>query len=499
LLLKPGETCWRVETAGRFAVLMENDAYLKALKGALCAARRSVLVIGWNFDPRTRLDPLGDEGRADEVGLLLRRLTHRRPDLQVRMLIWRSPIPIALSQGFFPHRARQWFKRGFVELRLDRARPLGACHHQKIVVIDDKVAFTGGGDISTDRWDTDGHVHRDSRRRLPSGIPYPARHDVMTVMDGAAARALGDLARARWAEARAEPLEPVEVDGDPWPEHVAPDLLNVPVAISRTEPAWRGAAGVREIEHLHLASIAQARELILIENQYLTSPLIGAALAARLREPDGPEVVLISGFRAASWFDRATMDSARRSWLARLKRADAHGRLSAWGPLTDGGDPIIVHSKVALIDERFLRIGSANLNNRSAGFDTEVDVSVEAPQSGGQVGELVRRFRARLVSHYFGRKPDALESAWRETGSLGRAIAALGRETKKRLHPLDEPPTPVSRLIAEFQLGDPFTPADSWRPWRRTRLSAALRRSAPAIEDERREIEERARSKSLGS
>ena len=103
----PGENCWRVETAGRFSVLMENQAYFDALRSALSKARRSIVMLGWQFDPRTRLDaesPLSDHHA--EIDHQLRMLVKNRPELDVRLLIWKSPLLIAASQGFYPHRAR---------------------------------------------------------------------------------------------------------------------------------------------------------------------------------------------------------------------------------------------------------------------------------------------------------------------------------------------------------------------------------------------------------
>src|SRR5690606_33180018 len=170
--------------------------------------------------------------------------------------------------------------------RLDRAGPPGACHHQKVVIIDDAVAFCGGGDISTDRWDSAEHLDGDPRRCQPSGLIPAPRHEVMSVMDGAAARALGDLARERWFRATGERTVPFEAGEDPWPDDVTPDLFDVPVGIARTEPAWAGRSAVRENEALHLDAIRRARRLIYLENQYFTSPRIAAALAERLAEPD---------------------------------------------------------------------------------------------------------------------------------------------------------------------------------------------------------------------
>jgi phosphatidylserine/phosphatidylglycerophosphate/cardiolipin synthase-like enzyme len=474
LLLQPGENCWRVETADRLSVLMENATYFETLLEVLPRARKSILLLGWQFDPRTRLNPEGRRhDQVCEVGLLLRRLVRENPALDVRLLIWRSPLPIAWSQDFFPLRARAWFRRQPIDFRLDRARPIGACHHQKVVVIDDAVAFCGGGDISVDRWDTALHLDDEPLRRTPTGLPYPPRHEVMTVMDGAAARALADLARERWFEAAGERLAPCVADEDPWPKTLEPDLRGVRVGIARTRPAWRGDPGVRECERLHLDAIAGARRLIYLENQYVTSPVIAAALAESLERPEGPEVMIVSTGKSPSWFDQASMDGARRALLQRLRTADRHGRFSAWMPLTSRGQKIIVHSKMTIVDDRLLRVGSANLNNRSGGFDTECDVVVET-EEGTAAASVIARRRARSLAHFLAVDPETFEYAFAETGGLRATVEALNHAG--RMAPLaPEGATGLSKWIARWQLGDPSSPQDSWRPWRRGRLSRRLK------------------------
>jgi phosphatidylserine/phosphatidylglycerophosphate/cardiolipin synthase-like enzyme len=469
---------------------MENSSYFAALLEALPRARKSILLLGWQFDPRARLNPEGRRhDQAAEVGMLLRRLVRENRALDVRLLIWRSPLPIAWSQDFFPLRARAWFERQPIKFRLDRARPIGGCHHQKVVVIDDAVAFCGGGDISVDRWDRELHLDDEPLRRTPTGLAYPPRHEVMAMMDGAAAHALGDLARERWFQATGERLQPCVAEEDPWPENIRPDLLGVSVGIARTEPAWRGEAGVRESERLHLRAIAEARRLIYLENQYVTSPVIASALAERLEQPEGPEVVVVSTGRSPSWFDQASMDSSRRALLQRLREADLHGRFSAWMPLTTRGQKIIVHSKVTAIDDRMLRIGSTNLNNRSGGFDTECDVAVETDDEAGSA--FIAAFRGRLLAHFLGVEAETFDYAFAETGSVKATIEALNQAG--RMAPLSPAPaTEFSKWVARWQLGDPSSPQDSWRPWKRARLSRMLKakvaQAAVAAEAERAAI-----------
>ncbi len=471
-LLTPGRNCWRVEQAGRFAVLMENAAYFEALRSAFAKARRSIVILGWQFDPRTRLDPhSAHDDHLAQIGHQLRMLVKARPELDVRLLIWKSPLLIAASQGFYPHRARVWFRKRLVEFRLDPPPAIGACHHQKVIVIDDAVAFCGGGDISTDRWDSEQHLDDDPRRCQPSGLIPSPRHEVMAVMDGAAARALGDLARERWFRATGERTIADEAESDAWPDGVEPDLRQTPVAIVRTEPAAGGRAEVRENEVLHLDAIRQAKRLIYMENQYFTSPVIAEALAARLGEIDGPEVVLVSTGTSPSWFDRITMDTARSEVLYRLEQADRHNRFFAFAPHTREGERIIVHAKVSIYDDAVLRIGSTNLNNRSFGFDTECDIAAEPLDAGGR--EAIRRFRQRTIGHWIGVDGEAFGAVEAVTGTVGEAILQFDTG---RMHTLGAvPPSRIERIIAEFQLGDPTSPRDAFRPWkRRTRSHRTL-------------------------
>ena len=482
-LLEVGETCWRAERASRAAFLVDTLAYFSAARQAMAKARRQILILGWGFDPRTRLQPDGFEGASepDEIGNLLIRLAQERPDLDIRVLIWRSALPISASQEFFPHRAHDWFAGTRVNFRLDDAVPFGACHHQKVVVIDDRVAFCGGGDFGTDRWDSAAHLDRDSRRIDPSHLFHAPRHEMTMMVDGEAATALGDLARARWRRAAGKVIAPPPTGGeDPWPEAVKPALTDVRVAIARTEPAWHGRQEVREWLRLTLRSIAAARRSLYLENQYFTSPAVAEALALRLAEADGPEIVLVSSETSPSYFDRLSMDRARAVALRRLRAADRYDRFRAFSPRTVGGRPIIVHSKVTIVDDRLVRIGSGNLNNRSGGFDTECELAVEADRP--ETAAAIERLRNHLVGHFLGRSAADVAAGIARTGGLVGAIEALRHGV--RLQPIEPRPLgPLSRFIAAYHLGDPDGTWDSWRVDRRRWLLASR---AAAVDDARR-------------
>jgi phosphatidylserine/phosphatidylglycerophosphate/cardiolipin synthase-like enzyme len=483
-VLKPGINCWRVEHAGRTAFLVDGQDYFAAVLAALKAAQRSVLLLGWGFDPRTRLLPDGFErgDEPDEIGHVLLDLAAARPDIDIRILIWKSALPIEASQDFFPHRARAWFADSTVRFRLDDATPLAGCHHQKVLVIDDKIAFCGGADFGVDRWDTPAHPDRDARRIDPTYSTHPPRHEVAMLVDGEAARALGELARERWRRASSDAAPaPEPSDSDPWPAGVRPDIADTPVAIARTEPAWRGRPAVQEWKRLTLAAIATARRTIYLENQYFTSPTMAEALAKRLAEPEGPEIVLVSTEASPSWFDRLSMDQARGVALRRLRAADVFGRFRAFCPETAHGQPIIVHAKLCITDDRLLRIGSANLNNRSLGLDTECELAIEAEAT--PAAAAIERLRDRLVGHYLNRSARDVARAIARHGGLIAGIEALDRG--RRLKPIEPPRMgPLGRLIAGYHLGDPLGAGDAWLPWRRRALlTAEVRAIAAGAQD----------------
>ena len=167
--------------------------------------------------------------------------------------------------------------------------------------------------------------------------------------------------------------------------------------------------------------------------------------------------------------DRLTWDHARNSLIHRLQAADRHGRFRAFAAMADGDAPIIVHSKVTVADDRLLRVGSANLNNRSMGFDTECDIAVEVRDEAGR--SAVRHMLDRLLTEHLGRGAGELEAALWRTGSLIACVDQLNPAAGRRLRAFDVPrPSLLDRVMGRLHLLDPTGPADNLQPWRRLRL-----------------------------
>ncbi|WP_067704063.1 phospholipase D-like domain-containing protein [Nocardia jejuensis] len=468
-ILVPGQTCWQIAEADRLACIVDAADYFRHAKSAMLQARKRIVLIGWDFDTRIKFEPEEKtlEG-PNRLGKFLSWLPKERPDLEIYLLKWNVGALAAIGRGMTPIFIANWMTDRRLHFEMDAAHPIGSAHHQKIVVIDDALAFCGGIDMTVDRWDTSDHRDDNHYRTEPSGNRYGPWHDATTAVDGKAAKVIGELARARWKAATGEQLDAVQgLDGDsPWPEGLAPTMESVAVGVARTFPELADRAEVREIEALYLAAIAGARESLYIESQYLASRTLAEAIAARLREPDGPEIVLVLPRNADGWLEQLAMDGARRRLLHLLWKADTGNRLGVYYPVTQAGDPIYVHAKVLVMDDRLLRVGSSNLNNRSMGFDSECDLAVEVTPdtaNGDQLRDTILDIRRRLLCEHLAAEPAKFDATLAETSSLLRTVEALrgtGR-TLMRFEP--ETVEDENSALAENELMDPErTPPSFW-------------------------------------
>src|SRR5262245_20353651 len=170
-LLVEGETCWRRAHAARAAVLIDAASYFEALRSSLLAAQRSVLIVGWELHSRTRLEGARKptDGAPVELGKLLRFLLKRRKELELKILLWTHPVVYSVNRELFPRWIFWPREPDRVEIVLDSHLPAGASHHEKLVIIDDDVAYCGGVDLTVRRWDIAAHHPDEPRRRDNAG------------------------------------------------------------------------------------------------------------------------------------------------------------------------------------------------------------------------------------------------------------------------------------------------------------------------------------------
>jgi phosphatidylserine/phosphatidylglycerophosphate/cardiolipin synthase-like enzyme len=365
----------------RLEVLADGDEALPLIADAVDAARSHVYVAGWHVAANFAL-VRGERRRT--VREVLAEAAERVP---VRVLTWRgAPVPVFHPRRAEVRRGREELVRGTkIQCALDgRERPMH-CHHEKLVIVDDELAFVGGidlTDLAGDRFDMPGHPERGTL----------GWHDAATRLHGPAIADVAAHFRMRWHEVTGETLPASDAPGEAG-SHEVQMVRTVPEKIYDAVP--RGDFG---IAWAYLRALSSAQRLIYLESQFLWSPEVVAVLADKLRRPPSDEfrVVIVLPSRPNDGSDDT------RGQLGVLVEADGGGdRLLACALYARGGwgdehpSSVYVHSKVGIVDDRWLTIGSANLNEHSLFNDTEVNVVCADP-------ELARTTRERLWAEHLG-------------------------------------------------------------------------------------------------
>jgi phosphatidylserine/phosphatidylglycerophosphate/cardiolipin synthase-like enzyme len=368
----------------RLDVLIDGAQALPEIAEAMARAQSHVHITGWHVSPHFEL-VRGE--RPVVLGALLAELSER---LDVRVLVWAgAPLP-----AFHPTRkevgaAVERLVRGTqIRCQRDPREHPFHCHHEKTIVIDDTIAFVGGidmTDLAGDRFDRQDHP---ARRRL-------GWHDVGTRLQGPAVADVAAHFAMRWREVTGQHLASPEP-----PPRAGPSTVQVvrTVAEDMYESLPRGDFRILDS---YLAALRSAQTLVYLENQFLWAPEIVDILAAKLQDPPSPDfrIVVLLPRRANNGQDDT------RGQLGRLIAADAgnHRMLAATlrSRTGDRTDPLYVHAKVGIVDDRWLTVGSANLNAHSLMNDTEMNVVTDD-------AELARGTRHRLWAEHLELEPEAV-------------------------------------------------------------------------------------------
>ena len=365
-------------------VLVDGADALPQIARAIEGARSSVWLAGWFFTPEFRLDHEDPRTLRELLAEVARRV-------DVRLLAWAgAPLPLFRPGRSDVDAVRRALADGTgVHVALDsHERPLH-CHHEKLVIVDGEIAFVGGIDLTSmsgDRFDSPAHPARGS-------IGW---HDAAASLRGPAVADVAAHFRLRWREVTGEQLPSA-----PTP----PAAGDVEVQVVRTVPESIYAGlprGEFTILESYLRALRSARRLVYLENQFLWSPEIVAVLAETLRRPPDDDFRLLILLPAKA--NNGQDDT--RGQLGRLAEADdGHGRLLACTLYQRGADaarPVYVHAKIAIVDDRWMTIGSANLNEHSLFNDTEMNLVTHDPG-------VARATRLRLWSEHLERPPEELD------------------------------------------------------------------------------------------
>jgi phosphatidylserine/phosphatidylglycerophosphate/cardiolipin synthase-like enzyme len=478
-------SAWRYELATRASVIVDADGYFELIREAMLRAKQQIFLIGWDFDTRIHLAGARKKVTLEDglrfparLGSFIAWLARRTPGLRINILKWNFALIKSLFRGPMIFDLIRWAMSDRIDFKFDSAHPVGTSHHQKIVVIDDNFAVCGGIDMTSDRWDTPAHLHEDIRRKLPNGKFYAPWHDVTMLMEGDIAYALAELGRERWEIAGGRPLDRcMPQEGSAWPERLVAEFENVEIGIARTRAQYGNVSQVDEIERLFVEHIRRAKRFVYAETQYFASRRIAEAIAERLDEPDPPEFVIINPRRADGWLEQQAMDTARVRLVRSVVERDHANRFRIYVPYTSGGTPIYVHAKLTIVDDEVLRVGSANMNNRSMGLDSECDVFIDArrPANAG-IEPRIERIRHSLIAEHCGLPIEEVSKALTSSGSMIATLDAMPTEGKHIERLPIESLDPLQKEIADSALLDPERPGDWFEPIARRGLFRATGR-----------------------
>ena len=416
-------------------VLVDGSDVLPSIAQELSAAQSYVHLAGWFFSPELQLS------REEEPVIVRNLLAELAERVDVRVLSWKgAPIPLFKpSQRDVLEMLDALARHTKIDARADGCTGFMHCHHEKAIVIDGRVAFVGGVDLTLDGgdpYDTPTHLAR-------GGIGW---HDAAVRIEGPAVADVEQHFRLRWHGATRETLPRPKV-----PEPAG----DVEVQITRTLPAGTYRAvrrGEYSILESYSAALRSAERFIYLENQFLWSPEIVAILAEKLRHPPSDDFRLLVLLPARA---NDGADVSRGQVAALIHAADETTRFLACTIYARAGnlrDPVYIHSKIGIVDDRWLTIGSANLNEHSLFNDTEMNVVTLDP-------DVARKARLRLWSEHLelpieaveGEPTTLIDEQWERISSEQLELLENGEALTHRLVKLPGVSRRRRRLIGPIQ------------------------------------------------
>jgi phospholipase D1/2 len=471
-VLKVGRNCWDIAPADETGLLIDGCDYYRAFYRASRTAQHYILICGWQFDSDVSLLRDGGAEEGDDVRLLsfLNGLCKKNGDLRIYILAWNFHPVYGLEREWLQKWYFNWTTNERLKFCFDSCHCFGASHHQKFAVVDGAVAFLGGLDLCSGRWDDRAHCSANPKRINSDQNTYGPFHDIQSYHTGPVAEKLAELFKERWSLICGDELNlapasrktPVDFAGH---LPIASDRVGISRTQAKTDDGKQES--IQEIRQLFVDAIDSAESVIYVENQYFSSNAIFGALSKRMRTGGRArlQIVLVLAKDATAFVEKVSIGVLQAKIIRLLKKvaAETGHSLGVYYSACEAGEgqemPTYIHSKLILVDDRFLSVGSANMNNRSMGLDTEVNVTWEAAPDQSPLVESIRQIRADLLAEHIGEKdPDAVRKLGQVEGLVDYldGLAESG-SCRLRRHPsLDDNPAEYELLVSIFPDGFPF-------------------------------------------
>jgi phospholipase D1/2 len=478
---------WRIHDRVESALLIDGRDYYRAFYAAASKAKKSILLLGWQFDSDVQLVrgedlPRGAKPQDVQLLALLDRLCRERPELAVRVLAWDHSVFFAFERELLQKLYFDAITCERFDFRWDNTVPLGGSHHQKVAIIDGRVAFFGSQDLCQARWDDSSH-RLENEHRTSRGAFHQPYHEVQVAVTGEAARSMVDLFVWRWRGATGERLDAralVAADASepsqPCTSHLDfPLTLPMPparIGLARTIPEVTGREQVSEVADVYARAIESAERFIYIESQYLTSCAVRDALLERMADRSRPklDIVIVLPHKPERFKEEMTVGVPQAVLLQVLDQAaKSHGHAlgiyNVQAGTQEDGEPLYVyiHAKLMIVDDRRFIVGSANLTNRSMTIDSEIVAAYEPLPSDRALRNAIRLTRVRLMLEHAGEQAD-IRSLVRPQGLVARLDALVSsQKVRLRRHDLrKDEPSVVAKAVHDLTLEflDPWDGTD---------------------------------------
>jgi phosphatidylserine/phosphatidylglycerophosphate/cardiolipin synthase-like enzyme len=383
----------------RLEFLVDGASVLPRMVDDIRAAKSHVHVTGWFFTPTFQMGHGGPVLRD----LLAEAAKH----VDVRVLAWAgAPLPLFHPDRGEVRQMRDELTSGnAIQMQLDsRERPLH-CHHEKVVLVDDRVAYVGGIDLTSlagNRLDTSLHEPR-------NGVGW---HDAAFRLEGPIVADVAEHFRLRWIGPLPEPREP-EPAGDLDAQLVRTVPDNVYDGLPR---------GEFTILESYMRALRSAERFVYLESQFLWSPELIEILGGKLRRPPHPDFRVVVVLPANPNNGKDNTRGQLGVLVDAAKRGGSEERFLACTLFQPGGNSVYVHAKVGIVDDAWMTVGSANLNEHSLFNDTELNVVVRDEA-------FIRAARLRLWEEHLEQPADG--DPCRVVDELWRPLANESSEERK--------------------------------------------------------------------